>query len=160
MLTLFLLIITGGISTGVVAGIVVGVVLGLSVIGIIIFYYASRRTVLVSNLPLQFNEKDLMSLMPGSISVNRLDSMVAAFVDFETHQMADDFVERSRKELIYFQNTTINVRWAYPSIIESCMGPPTAQYNNVQRGDQSVNPAFASPMQPKGAVRLDEETNM
>lgn len=150
---------SSGLSKGGVAGIVIAVIVFVVFMITSIFYLATRKTIIVAGLPPQFSENDLMISLPGAIGVRRLENMICAYVEFETHLMAADLIQRSTRELIYFQNSTLNVRWAYPSCVErfispsSGAAPPRQATAQTQVSPTTINPALSGRNQNEFGVR-------
>lgn len=149
-----------GLSQGAVAAIVIAIIFVVACLVMYVAWIFTRKTIVVAGLPPQFVENDLMVSLPGAISVKRMDNMVCAFVEFETHAMAVDLVERSKKELVYFQNSTLVVRYAYPCCFESMVGPPSAP-QSASHGGATTNPTFTrNEFGVKPGSHLDDDRNM
>ncbi len=156
---------SSSLSSGGVAGVVITVLIVSALVGSYVAWYFTRKTIVVAGLPPKFSENDLMVSLPGAVAVRRLENMVCAYVEFETHAMAAALIERSNKELIYFKNSTLVVRFAMPGFLENVMGPPTAPPppTPVPTGavKETINPAFGrSGFGVRPGTYLDQDLNM
>jgi hypothetical protein len=96
----------------IIIGAGIGIVLVLLLLGSFIYSTLSRKTILVSGLPQNYREDDLLVALPGGLIVHRLSSKVSAMVVFESHDSAAELLRKSqRNNAIYFHTCTLTVQW-------------------------------------------------
>jgi hypothetical protein len=143
-----------GLSSGAIGAIIACSIVGSFIIFGTFVWSGTRKVIVVASLPFGFSENDLMVSLPGAVAVRKMDNGVCAFVEFETHAMAVDLINRSKRELIYFRNSTLAVRFAYPWCFEALCAPtPPSSVSNGEGGVPTVtNPTFGV----KSGAHLDE----
>jgi hypothetical protein len=145
---------SSGLGDGAIAAIIVCSIFGAFCIFGVIVWRNTRKIIVVASLPIGFSENDLMVSLPGAVAVRKADNGVCAYVEFETHPMAQDLINRSKRELIYFRNATLAVRFSYPWCFEALCAPspPPSVSNGDGKFPSVTNPTFGV----RSGAHLDE----
>jgi hypothetical protein len=118
----------------------------------------SRKSLVVTSLPSGFTESDLLSAVPGSVSVRRRKDGVSAVVEFQFSSSASDVMNRSKPETEKLQTAGVDLHFAkvssYEMFVAMCsVSSPSVGNNALSPFSETVS---SNPMGLRYAMAIGD----